>query len=89
MPTFIAWQVREVDEGNKTELFCDIIALDPEIWKIYNHILVALQYFIPLFVISYAYIHMAIILNEVDATTATRNDSTRALQNKRRVSRTL
>ncbi|XP_074600563.1 tachykinin-like peptides receptor 99D isoform X2 [Brevipalpus obovatus] len=86
VPTFIAWEVREVDvDGNKTELFCDVIAIDPDVWKIYNHIMVALQYFVPLFVISYAYIHMAIILGKVDATTATRNDSTRALQNKRRV----
>ncbi|XP_015794716.1 tachykinin-like peptides receptor 99D [Tetranychus urticae] len=87
-PTFVAWEVRYVwstESSNYTEPFCDTSSVSSDFWRHYNHFLVALQYFIPLFVISFAYIHMAVILSEVDATTAKRNDYMRALQNKRRV----
>lgn len=88
-PNAINWEVRYLwshQTSNYTEPFCDIYNLPRDFWRLYNHFLVALQYFIPLFIISFAYIHMAVILSKVDATTAKRNDYTRALQNKRRVS---
>ncbi|XP_076327097.1 RYamide receptor-like [Tachypleus tridentatus] len=50
--------------GNKTKPFCQNSEIPPLAWRTYNHILVSLQYFVPLFIISYAYLRMGIRLRE-------------------------
>lgn len=72
---------------NSTEPFCDVdsTVISDQLRKYYHHTLVCVQFVIPLFIISYAYIHMAIRLNSDDLSTNARNDSQRALQVKKRV----
>lgn len=68
--------------------FCDVDStlISDQLRRYYNHVLVFVQFFLPLFIICYCYIHMAIKLNSKDLSTNARNDCQRALQVKRRVS---
>ncbi|XP_013776720.2 tachykinin-like peptides receptor 99D [Limulus polyphemus] len=50
--------------GKNSKPFCKNSEISPLIWRMYNHILVSLQYFVPLFIISYAYIRMSIRLRQ-------------------------
>lgn len=89
IPTFIAWEVKLLwseETKNYTEPFCDYSSIPPHFWKTYNHILVALQYFIPLLIISCSYIHMARILKLSISRAAPSNNSLKALEDKKRVS---
>ena len=72
---------------NLTQPFCDVnnMLISEELRKLYHHFLVLIQFFVPLFIISFAYIHMAIKLNSEDLSTNARNDCQRALQVKKRV----
>ena len=87
IPTFIAWEVKliwsEVTK-NYTEPFCDYSSIPLNFWRIYNHILVAFQYFIPLIIISFAYVHTAYILRLSIMKTVTRNNSVKALEDKKK-----
>jgi hypothetical protein len=61
-----------------------------EYWKLYNHILVTLQYLVPFIIISVTYIHMAIVLSKGSGiSNDSRTESERANQSKRRVRRVL
>lgn len=76
------------DLVNSTVAFCDVDSslISDNLRSYYHYILVFVQFFLPLFIISYCYIHMAIRLNSEDLSTNARNDCQRALQVKRRVS---
>ncbi|XP_076369204.1 RYamide receptor-like isoform X2 [Tachypleus tridentatus] len=52
---------------NYTKPFCDSVGVPQWVWKTYNPILVCLQYFFPLFVISYAYGKMCLKLKDSQA----------------------
>ncbi|XP_013780503.1 tachykinin-like peptides receptor 99D [Limulus polyphemus] len=67
VPNAVALRVSLLDDpatGNKTKPFCQNSGISPLAWRTYNHILVSLQYFVPLFIISYAYIRMGIRLRQ-------------------------
>ncbi|XP_022243216.1 RYamide receptor-like [Limulus polyphemus] len=53
--------------GNYTKPFCNNVGIPKVIWKTYNPMLVCLQYFFPLFVISYAYGRMSLKLKDAQA----------------------
>lgn len=77
--------------ANMTEPFCDLSTnvISDRLRKYYHQFLVCVQFFIPLFVISFMYIHIAIKLNSEDLSTNARSDYQRALQVKKRVSASL
>ncbi|GFR30118.1 RYamide receptor [Trichonephila clavata] len=57
--------VQDAQLGNDTtKPFCMNVHLSPFMWKVYNHILVTLQYFVPLFLISAVYITIALKLKD-------------------------
>ncbi|XP_055932796.1 neuromedin-K receptor-like [Argiope bruennichi] len=66
VPYAIALRVTMVPDaqmGNDTtKPFCMNVHISPVIWKVYNHVLVTLQYFVPLCLISAVYITIAIKL---------------------------
>ncbi|XP_013785397.1 RYamide receptor-like, partial [Limulus polyphemus] len=67
IPSAVALRVifkYEPATGNNTKPFCQNSEIPQLAWRTYNHILVSLQYFVPLFVISYAYIRMGIRLRQ-------------------------
>ncbi|XP_076373179.1 tachykinin-like peptides receptor 99D [Tachypleus tridentatus] len=89
LPYALALRVTHVFDpvtGNYTKPFCNNVGIPQLIWNIYNPILVCLQYFIPLVVISYAYGRMGLKLK--DAQTPGNAEGTRdagILRNKRKV----
>ncbi|RWS04436.1 neuropeptide Y receptor type 2-like protein, partial [Dinothrombium tinctorium] len=87
IPSFLAWEVRYIVEDeltNTTIPFCDTIRVEPNLWRIYNHILVAVQYFFPVLIIFFTFTHIAVKLSTINETVNSRSDSQRALQNKRK-----
>ncbi|XP_068203913.1 tachykinin-like peptides receptor 99D [Palaemon carinicauda] len=60
VPNLIALRVKLVidDATQEEKPFCDAVNIDPVIMWTYSHVMVALQFFIPLFIISFAYIRM-------------------------------
>lgn len=89
IPTLIAFNVELVwDETtqNLTLPFCHNTGLSAETFRHYNHTLVGLQYFIPLAIISYAYLRMCIHLyRDNEAPANSRVDPTHVNRNKKRV----
>lgn len=75
------------NRAEKLYPFCDVYSdiISDELRKLYHQILVCVQFLIPLFIISFTYVHMAIKLNSEDMSTNARNDCQRALQVKKRV----
>lgn len=73
---------------NLTQPFCDLTTtvINDRLRKYYHQFLVCVQFFIPLFIISFMYIGIGIKLNSEDLSTNARNDYQRALQVKKRVS---
>ncbi|XP_013781729.2 RYamide receptor-like [Limulus polyphemus] len=53
--------------GNNTKPFCNNVGISKLVWRTYSPILVFLQYFLPLFVISYAYGRMGLKLKDAQA----------------------
>lgn len=73
-------------EDRELEPMCWPTGLNMDFWKTYNHILVALQYMLPIVIISIAYIHMAIVLSTGPGImNESRSESDRANHSKRRV----
>ncbi|RWS27691.1 tachykinin-like peptides receptor 99D [Leptotrombidium deliense] len=88
IPSFLAWEVKFVwneETKNKTLPFCDTHRISPHLWRTYNHILVIIQYFIPVVIIFITFLHIAIKLSSINETINSRSDSRRALQNKRKL----
>lgn len=50
--------------GYDSKPFCSNMQISPDLWKLYNHGLVTLQYFLPLLLISAVYIAIAIKLRD-------------------------
>lgn len=68
------------------EPMCWPTGLDLGFWRTYNHLLVALQYLLPIIIISIAYIHMAIVLSTGPGImNESRSESDRVNHSKRRV----
>lgn len=92
IPTFMGLKVQYIKEpstGLMTKPFCSMIGLDNEIWKVYNHGLVALQYFVPLVIISYSYLSMgARLCNESGLPAEARSNSDRVVKNRKKVRHT-
>lgn len=65
LPTFLAFDISwmEGSDGTTYEPQCLPSAIPTSLWKTYNHILVSVQYVVPFFIISAAYIHMAFVLS--------------------------
>ncbi|XP_022249004.1 RYamide receptor-like [Limulus polyphemus] len=57
-------QVYDPTTNNYTKPFCDNIEFSPTAWKTYKHVLVCIQYFVPLFIISFAYSRMGLKLKD-------------------------
>ena len=73
-------------EDQVIEPMCWPTGLHDEFWKMYNHVLVALQYMLPIIIISIAYIHMAIVLSTGPGImNESRGESDRVNHSKRRV----
>lgn len=69
------------------EPMCWPTGIDEDWWRTYNHVLVALQYMLPIIIISMAYMHMAIVLSSGQGIlNDSRTESLRASHSKRRVS---
>jgi leucokinin receptor len=89
IPTWIAFNVEllwDEDTQDNTLPFCHNTGLSPKVFRHYNHTLVALQYFIPLAIISYAYLRMCIHLYLDNETLVdSRVDPTHVNRNKKRV----
>lgn len=86
VPTLIAYKIEFIlDETTdlRTKPYCNVIGIDMKIWKIYNYILAIIQYFLPLIIISYAYISMANLLQKKEAP---KNHSLKTQENKKQVS---
>ncbi|XP_071034934.1 prolactin-releasing peptide receptor isoform X3 [Parasteatoda tepidariorum] len=65
VPYAVALRVTMVfdsDTGTVSKPFCNNVGIPGETWKIYNHILVFLQYIVPLFLISLVYIAIGLKL---------------------------
>jgi leucokinin receptor len=62
VPTFLAFEIAWMGP-NGEQPQCLPVAVTPALWKTYNHILVSVQYVVPFFIISAAYIHMASVLS--------------------------
>jgi len=90
IPTLIAFNVEllwDEETQDYTLPFCHNTGLSQKVFRHYNHTLVALQYFIPLAIISYAYIRMCIHLyRDNEAPVNSRVDPTHVNRNKKRVS---
>lgn len=70
------------------EPMCWPTGIQEDWWRTYNHALVALQYMLPIIIISMAYIHMAIVLSSGQGIlNESRTESLRASHSKRRVSK--
>lgn len=77
----------ELSREETLEPMCWPTGLDEDLWRTYNHLLVALQYMLPIIIISIAYIHMAIVLSTGSGImNESRTESVRANHSKRRVS---
>lgn len=50
--------------GYDSKPFCSNVQISPDLWKLYNHALVTLQYFLPLLLISAVYIAIAVKLRD-------------------------
>ncbi|XP_054155310.1 substance-K receptor-like [Oppia nitens] len=89
IPTLIAFNVELTwDETTQdyTLPFCHNTGLSAQVFRYYNHTLVALQYLIPLVIISYAYLRMCVHLYLDDEAPAnSRVDATHVNRNKKRV----
>ncbi|CAB3374084.1 Hypothetical predicted protein [Cloeon dipterum] len=62
LPMTIAMRVTELHQGGVTKPFCYNMNLTPEQMMLYRRVLVALQYFVPLCVISVVYARMGLRL---------------------------
>ena len=72
--------------GKDTKPFCQNIQVPPSVWKVYNHTLVTLQYFLPLCLISVVYITIAIKLRTAKTPGNTQDDrDATILKNRRKV----
>lgn len=95
IPTYmsfrITWQLTSISiNGSVIPDFVPICApygLDEEFVLIYNHMLVGLQYLLPIVIISIAYTHMAIVLSRGPGIrNETTNDANRVSQSKKKAS---
>ncbi|XP_035218942.1 RYamide receptor-like [Stegodyphus dumicola] len=50
--------------GNNTKPFCHNVQVSPFMWEVYNHILVTLQYFLPLCLITLVYVTIGLKLRD-------------------------
>lgn len=90
IPTYQAYEIHYRSDlppnDNVVVPYCAPFGIDGEFFKTYNHFLVGIQYFIPMLIISAAYIHMAVVLSTGPGI---RNDSIqdsmRVSQSKKRV----
>lgn len=74
--------------GKDTKPFCHNVQIPPFIWKIYNHILVTLQYFLPLCLISVVYLTIALKLRRAKTPGNTQDDrDATILKNRKKVGR--
>ncbi|XP_054710937.1 tachykinin-like peptides receptor 99D [Uloborus diversus] len=72
--------------GNHTRPFCHNVQLSPFVWKVYNHILVTLQYFLPLCLITMVYITIGIKLRDTKTPGNTQSDrDANILKNRKKV----
>lgn len=87
-PSDLESALRSRPVENLTQPFCDLTSsvISDQLRKYYHQFLVCVQFFIPLFIISFMYIGIGIKLNSEDLSTNARNDYQRALQVKKRVS---
>jgi leucokinin receptor len=90
VPTWIAFKVSlqwEEETSTETLPVCLSEGLSPNVFRTYNHVLVTVQYFIPLFIISCAYLRMGYVLHKDNQTSAdnSRVDTTNIERNKKRV----
>lgn len=91
IPTFLAFDISYTeattgeesgdDDGDGDDPQCLPSNMPPHLWKTYNHILVSVQYVVPFFIISAAYIHMAFVLSSDSGVRSTNSASS----SKRRV----
>ncbi|XP_042907785.1 neuromedin-K receptor isoform X2 [Parasteatoda tepidariorum] len=69
VPYAVALRVKMVfdsETGAFTKPFCHNIGISASTWKVYNHILVFLQYLVPLFLISLVYITIGLRLKATE-----------------------
>lgn len=59
--------VYDPQTGADTKPFCHNVQISPFLWKVYNHTLVTLQYFLPLLLISVVYITIGLKLRDSQA----------------------
>ena len=94
VPTFMAFTVvmQEASRSTSNDSQLDLVpvcapyGLEQDFVLMYNHLLVCLQYVVPIIIISIAYIHMAIVLSRGPGIrNETRNDADRIMQSKKRV----
>lgn len=92
IPTSIAFNVELIwDElGAYSVPVCHNTGLSPSMFRHYNHMLVGVQYAIPLIIISYAYLRMGLYLHRndeitIDDVNSSRCDTQRVERNKKRV----
>lgn len=72
--------------GKDTKPFCHNVQISPFVWKIYNHTLVTLQYFLPLCLISVVYITIAVKLRTAKTPGNTQDDrDATILKNRKKV----
>jgi leucokinin receptor len=90
IPTWIAFNVELMFDNETNEYsipICHNTGLSAKMFRHYNHILVTVQYFIPLIIISFAYLRMGYVLQLDNQTPAnSRVDPTSIERNKKRVS---
>lgn len=73
--------------GENTKPFCQNVEISPFVWKIYNHILVTVQYFLPLCLITVVYITIALKLRNTKTPGNTQDDrDSNILKNRKKVS---
>lgn len=89
VPTSLAFRVVYVKtDRDGMKPICEISWHDEEMWQIYSHTLVVVQYIIPFIIISFAYSHMGYRLStEKNSGIVCRVNTTRVVENKKRVSR--
>ncbi|XP_076329882.1 RYamide receptor-like [Tachypleus tridentatus] len=89
IPYALALRVRQVYDSttsNYTKPFCDNVEISPTAWKTYKHVLVCLQYFVPLFIISFAYGRMGLKLKGGQASTCSQRVRDKGImKNKKKV----
>ena len=84
IPTFVALRTRK--HVNDVDMVCDMIGMDISYWKLYNHTLVVLQYFVPLAVIVIAYTAMGVkLFNDKPNVVCARSDSGQIQENRKKV----